>query len=77
MKLVSVIIPVYNIEKYIEKCLLSVQKQTYKNLQIIIVDRQTRVEKYVINLLKGIQDSRLYIKKMKEQHVQKIMHWIG
>ena len=37
MKLVSVIIPVYNIEKYIEKCLLSVQKQTYKNLQIIIV----------------------------------------
>lgn len=38
MKLVSVIIPVYNIEKYIEKCLLSVQKQTYKNLQIIIVD---------------------------------------
>lgn len=36
--LVSVIIPVYNTEKYIEKCLKSVVDQTYKNLQIILVD---------------------------------------
>ncbi len=36
--LVSVIIPVYNIEKYIEICLNSVVNQTYENLEIICVD---------------------------------------
>ena len=36
--LISVIIPAYNIEKYIQKCVLSVLKQTYTNLEIIIVN---------------------------------------
>ena len=36
--LVSVIIPVYNVEKYIRECLDSIVNQTYKNLQIILVD---------------------------------------
>lgn len=36
--LISIIIPVYNTEKYLEICLDSVTKQTYNNLDIIIVD---------------------------------------
>ena len=36
--LISVIIPVYNVEKYIEKCIYSVINQTYKNIEIILVD---------------------------------------
>lgn len=36
--MISVIIPVYNAEKYIKKCLESVIHQTYQDLQIIIVD---------------------------------------
>ena len=36
--LVSVIIPVYKVEKYIRRCIESVQNQTYKNLEIILVD---------------------------------------
>lgn len=36
--LISIIIPIYNVEKYLEKCLRSVVNQTYKNLEIILVD---------------------------------------
>lgn len=36
--LISVIVPVYKVEKYLEKCIESIIKQTYTNLQIILVD---------------------------------------
>ena len=36
--MISIIIPVYNVEKYLKQCLDSVIKQSYKNLQIILVD---------------------------------------
>ena len=36
--LVTIGIPVYNVEPYIEKCLLSVLNQTYTNLEILVVD---------------------------------------
>ena len=37
-KLISVIVPVYNLENYIERCLKSIQNQTYSNIEIIVVD---------------------------------------
>ncbi len=36
--LVSVIIPVYNVEEYVEECIQSVLNQTYKNIEVILVD---------------------------------------
>ena len=36
--LISVIIPIYNIKEYLERCVLSVCNQTYDNLEIILVD---------------------------------------
>ncbi len=37
-KLVSIIIPVYKVEEYLDECVQSVIDQTYKNLEIILVD---------------------------------------
>lgn len=36
--LVSVIVPVYNVERYLDRCVTSIVNQTYRNLQIILVD---------------------------------------
>ena len=36
--LISIIVPVYNVEEYLPKCLYSIVNQTYKNLEIILVD---------------------------------------
>lgn len=36
--LISVIVPVYNVEKYLHKCINSILNQTYKNLEIILID---------------------------------------
>lgn len=37
-KLVSIIVPIYNIEKYIEKCINSIINQTYTNIEIILIN---------------------------------------
>ena len=37
-ELISIIVPVYKVEKYLEKCVKSILKQTYTNLEIILVD---------------------------------------
>ena len=38
MKKISVIIPIYNAEMYIEECIESVRKQTIQDLEIVCVD---------------------------------------
>ena len=38
MATISIIVPVYNVEKYLERCVKSIQNQTYSDLEIILVD---------------------------------------
>ena len=42
--LVSIIIPVYNVEKYVEQCILSLLNQTYSNIEIIAVNDGSKDE---------------------------------
>ncbi|MDB2111176.1 glycosyltransferase family 2 protein [Clostridium paraputrificum] len=37
-ELISIVVPVYNVEKYLEECLDSICKQTYSNIEIILVN---------------------------------------
>lgn len=38
MELVSIVVPIYGVEKYLDKCVRSLINQTYQNLEIILVD---------------------------------------
>ncbi|MGN1320341.1 MAG: glycosyltransferase family 2 protein, partial [Acutalibacteraceae bacterium] len=35
---VSIIIPVYNVSEYLERCLNSILNQTYDNIEIVLID---------------------------------------
>ena len=37
-ELISVIVPVYNVEKYLDRCISSIVDQTYSDLEILLID---------------------------------------
>ena len=63
---VSIIIPAYNVSPYIEKCLKSIQKQTYKNIQIIIIDDMSTDN--TMTLIKSMQakDNRISLIQLEK-----------
>ena len=52
---VSIIVPIYNAEKYLEECISSITNQTYKNLQIILVNDGSKDKSW--ELCKKIKDT--------------------
>lgn len=64
-KLVSVILPVYNVEKYIKRCLESIMNQTYKNIEIIIIDDGSKDNTSYICKSYTLKDKRIKYYKIK------------
>lgn len=67
--LVSIIIPVYNVENYIDECINSAVEQTYKNIEIIIVDDgSTDGSSYKCDIWKS-NDERIKVYHKKNEGV--------
>lgn len=62
--MVSVIIPSYNREKTIERAVMSVLNQTYKDLELIVVDDCSKDN--TVEVLKSIKDDRLKIIRLEK-----------
>ena len=56
---ISIIVPIYNVEEYIEKCVDSLINQTYKNIEIILVDDGSTDKSYDICKKYSETDSRI------------------
>lgn len=59
--LLSVIVPCYNVEKYVEKCIKSIVGQSYKNIEVICVDDASPDDCYNILARMAKEDSRIKI----------------
>ena len=59
MKLVSIIVPVYNAEKYIKNCVLSILNQDYKNIELILVNDGSKDNSYNICKQLAEKDNRI------------------
>ena len=82
--MVSVIIPIYNVETYLSKCLDSILGQTFSDLEIIIVNdgsmvQLTNLASFVKNMPKKTKESNIFIRRMKVFPVPKYKfaksHW--
>ena len=61
MKTISVIVPVFNTELYLEKCINSIVNQTYKNLEIILVNDGSTDSSLEICENYALQDKRVKV----------------
>jgi glycosyltransferase involved in cell wall biosynthesis len=60
-ELITVIVPIYNMEKYLERCMNSIRGQTYRNLEILMIDDgSTDQTAEIADEIAG-QDSRIQV----------------
>ena len=64
--LISIIIPIYNVEKYLNRCLDSVMKQSFQDIEIILVnDGSTDNSDNIIKSIYLMKELNIYIRKIK------------
>lgn len=61
MELITIVVPVYNVEKYINECVDSLINQTYKNIEIILVDDGSRDKSGIICDDYAASDTRIKV----------------
>lgn len=67
-KLISIIVPVYNAEKYLDNCISSILNQTYKNIELILVnDGSTDNSLQICNKYKEDKRVKIYSQENKGQ----------
>ena len=71
MEMVSVIVPIYNCEKYLDSCLKSIINQTYENIEIILVDDGSVDDSFKIMEDYAYKDSRIKLIKQENAGVSK------
>ena len=57
----SVIVPVYNLEKYIEECVNSILQQTYPNIELIVVDDGSKDKSVELCRMIAKKDNRMKV----------------
>lgn len=70
--LISVVVPVYNVEKYLRKCTLSIINQTYKNLEIICINDGSSDKSPEILDSIAAQDSRIKVIHQKNRGLMSV-----
>lgn len=65
--LVSFIVPVYNVQQYLEKCLKSIEKQIYKNFEVLLIDDGSVDDSLMICKFYEKKDNRFRVISQKNQ----------
>lgn len=67
--LISIVVPIYNVERYLDKCVKSILDQTYKNLEVVLVDDgSTDKSSQICDEWKG-KDNRIKVIHQENQGV--------
>ncbi|WP_010237898.1 glycosyltransferase [Clostridium arbusti] len=69
MKIISIIVPIYNVEQYLSRCLDSIISQTYTNLEIILVDDGSTDDSWSICKKYAKIDKRIVLIKQENKGV--------
>ena len=63
MEKISIIVPVYNVERYIRDCISCLYQQTYTNFELLIIDDASTDN--TLNVIEEYTDSRIRLKRKK------------
>lgn len=76
LPLISILIPVYNTQKYVKSCLLSILNQTYKNIEVIVVDDGSTDDSLKVINEVAATDSRIKVfHKENEKNIAKVRNF--
>ena len=67
MNRVSIVVPVYNTSRFLDECIYSIRTQTYKNIEIIVIDDGSTDESVEIIRKHALEDERIKYKSQKKR----------